>query len=163
MMRQPRVGDPASNDPPRCSEKRSVAGAKRSVGPVPDGKERDLPMKLLKAFVRADYIGKVVHALQYAQAPGITVSVVRGVGYDFVPLPTEPRVFPLAEDALSRCPEVAKVEVVCRDEDIDRLVAAVLDGGQTGGPGDGIVFVTPVERVVKVRTGEEGAQVVSIP
>lgn len=118
-------------------------------------------MKLLKAFVRADHIGKVVHALQHARAPGITVSVVRGVGYDFVPRSTEPRVFPLLEDELSRCPEIAKVEVVCSQQDADRLVAAIVGAARTGGAGDGIVFVTPVERAVKVRTGEEGAQAFS--
>ena len=120
-------------------------------------------MKLLKAFVRGDHIGPVVHALQRDRAPGLTVSVVRGVGYDFIPRSTDPRVFPLLEDELSRCPEVAKVEVVCGDEDIDRLIAAVVEAARTGAAGDGIVFVTPVERVIKVRTGEEGAEALSIP
>ena len=115
-------------------------------------------MKLLKAFVRAESVGKVVHALQGAQAPGITVSVVRGVGYDFEPRLLDPRVFPLAEDELVRCPEVAKVEVVCRDEDVDRLLVATVGAARTGGPGDGIVFITQVDRAVKIRTGGEGAQ-----
>lgn len=121
-------------------------------------------MKLLKAFVRGDHVGKVVRALEQARAPGITVSVVRGVGYDFDPRLLDPRVFPvLSADELSRCPEVAKVEVVCSDEDTDRLLAAVVGAARTGGSGDGIVFVTPVERAVKVRTGEEGAQAFTRP
>ena len=64
----------------------------------------------------------------------------------------------LSEDELRRCPEVAKVEVVCGDEDADRLLAAVVSAAHTGGSGDGIVFITSVDRAVKVRTGEEGAQ-----
>lgn len=118
----------------------------------------------LKAFVRADYIGKVVRALEDARAPGITVSVVRGAGFDFDPRTVDPRVFPLfSADELSRCPEVAKVEVVCSDEDVDRLLAAVVGAARTGGPGDGIVFITPVDRAVKVRTGEEGPQAFTRP
>ena len=115
-------------------------------------------MNLLKAFVRAEYVGKVVHALQGAGAPGITVSVVRGVGYDFEALATDPRVFPFVEDELARCPKVAKVEVVCSDADVDRLLVAAVGAARTGGPGDGIVFITRVDRAVKIRTGEEGAQ-----
>lgn len=116
-------------------------------------------MKLLKAFVRSDHIGKVVRALEEARAPGITVSLVRGVGYDFDPRTVDPRVFPLlSADELSRCPEVAKVEVVCSDEAVDRLLVAVVGAARTGASGDGIVFVTAVEQAVKVRTGEEGAQ-----
>ena len=114
-------------------------------------------MKLLKAFVRAEHVGEVVRALEDARAPGITVSVVRGAGYDFDPRLLDPRVFPLlSADELARCPEVAKVEVVCSDEDVDRLLAGVVGAARTGGPGDGIVFVTSVDRAVKIRTGEEG-------
>lgn len=119
-------------------------------------------MKLLKAFVRADHIGKVVRALEDAGAPGITVSLVRGVGYDFDPRTLDPRVFPLlSADELSRCPEVSKVEIVCSDQDVDRLLAAVVGAARTGASGDGIVFVTAVDRAVKIRTGEEDAQAVT--
>ena len=121
-------------------------------------------MKLLKAFVRGDHIGKVVHALAQARAPGITVSIVRGVGYDFESRLTDPHVFPaLSADELSRYPDVAKVEVVCSDGDADQLLAAVVGAARTGGPGDGIVFVTPVERAVKIRTGEEGTRAFTRP
>ena len=121
-------------------------------------------MKLLKAFVRADRVGGVVRALEQARAPGITVSIVRGAGYDFDPRLLDPRVFPLlSADELARCPEVAKVEVVCSDEDVDRLLAGVVGAARTGGPGDGIVFVTAVDRAVKIRTGEEGPQAFTRP
>ena len=50
-----------------------------------------------------------------------------------------------------------KIEVVCRGEDVDRLVEAILDAASTGCRGDGLVFVLPVEDVVKVRTRQRGA------
>lgn len=120
-------------------------------------------MKLVKAFVRANHIGKVVHALEEARAPGITVSVVRGIGGDFDARRMDPRVFKLVEDELSGCPEIAKVEIVCSADDVDRLLDAVVSAARTGGPGDGIVFVSPVDRAVKIRTGEEGAQAFARP
>lgn len=111
-------------------------------------------MKLLKAFIRMEVTDAVVRALEKAAAPGITVSAVRGVGYGYDPQ------FSFTEHLsdLRRAPEVSKVEVVCLDEDADRLVAAIVETAHTGGSGDGIVFVTPVERAVRIRTREEGAQ-----
>ena len=48
-----------------------------------------------------------------------------------------------------------KVEVVVRDEDVDRCVDAIVKAARTGKIGDGKIFVTTVERVVRIRTGEE--------
>ena len=47
-----------------------------------------------------------------------------------------------------------KIEVVVRDEDVDRCVDAVVNVARTGKIGDGKIFITPVERVVRIRTGE---------
>lgn len=108
-------------------------------------------MKQIKAFIRTAVVEKVVRALEDASAPGITVSRVHGVGYGY-----EAESFSLAPRDLARTPEVAKVEVVCRAEDEARLVTAIVDAAHTGCAGDGIVFVAPVERAVKVRTVAEG-------
>jgi len=110
-------------------------------------------MKLLKAFVRNRKIEDVVCALEKSKAPGITVSRVHGVGYGY-----EPYLFTLAPSEMRSSPEVAKVEVVCAEPDVDRLVATIVETARTGDPGDGIVFVTPVERAVKIRSGEEGPE-----
>jgi nitrogen regulatory protein P-II 1 len=104
-------------------------------------------MKLLKAFVRTTQTDGVICALEEAGAPGITVSRVHGVGYGY-----EPMLLTLAPCELDKAPEISKIEVVCRDEDADRLLEVLVDAAYTGGKGDGIVFVTPVERAVKIRT-----------
>jgi nitrogen regulatory protein P-II 1 len=111
-------------------------------------------MKLLKAFVRNRQVDAVVRALEDAGAPGISVSRVHGVGYGY-----EPYLFTLAPREVPKTPEVVKVEVVCREEEVDPLMEALVAGARTGSPGDGIVFVTPVERAVRIRTGEEGSEV----
>lgn len=107
-------------------------------------------MKELKAFVRIGCVDAVIEALEGAGAPGITVVRVHGVGYGY-----DPSLFTLAPSELRMAPEVEKLEVVCRDEVVDALLTAILKTAQTGISGDGIVFVTPVERAVKIRTGEE--------
>jgi nitrogen regulatory protein PII len=81
------------------------------------------------------------------------VSRVHGVGYGY-----DPYLFTLAPSELCKCPEIAKIEVVCGDDDVDRLLAVLVDAAHTGGRGDGIVFVTPVERAVRIRTAQEGEE-----
>lgn len=108
-------------------------------------------MKLLKAFVRSHRVEDVVRALEDAGAPGITLSRVHGVGYGY-----DPYLFSLAPSEVQKTPEVSKVEVVCRSEDLDRLLDTLIEAARTGARGDGIVFVTPVERAIKIRTGAEG-------
>lgn len=108
-------------------------------------------MKLIKAYVRTRKVDDVIRALQSADAPGITVARVHGVGYGY-----EPNLFTLAPQQVARTPEVSRVEVACNDPQVDALLAVLTAAARTGDPGDGIVFVSPLERVVRVRTGEEG-------
>lgn len=113
-------------------------------------------MKLIKAFVRTARVEEVVRALEDAGAPGITVSRVHGVGYGY-----DPYLFTLAPSEVGKCPAVSKVEIVCRPEDLDRLLDTLIEAARTGARGDGIVFVTPVERAIKIRAGDEGPRALS--
>jgi nitrogen regulatory protein P-II 1 len=110
-------------------------------------------MRQIKAFVRSYAVDKVVKALEAAGVPGVTVSAVHGVGYGY-----EPEHFSLAPRDVAHAPQVAKVEVVCTARDADRLVRVILEAARSGLAGDGIVYVAPVERAVKVRTGQEGPE-----
>jgi nitrogen regulatory protein P-II 1 len=107
-------------------------------------------MKEIKAYVRLSKVDDVIHALRSSGAPGITVTRVHGVGHGY-----EPYLFTLAPSELKKTPEVAKVEVVCTDDCADAAVTVIVEAARTGDPGDGIVFVTPVKRAVKIRTGGE--------
>jgi len=111
-------------------------------------------MKLIKAFVRTTRIDEVVRALKAAGAPGVTISRVHGVGYGY-----EPLLFTFAPSEYNKMLEVSKIEVVCCAPDVESLIKAVVKAAHTGVKGDGIVFVTPVERAIKVRTGTEGPQI----
>jgi nitrogen regulatory protein P-II 1 len=110
-------------------------------------------VKEIKAFVRSSVIDKVVKGLEAAGAPGITVCRVHGVGYGY-----EPEHFSLAPRDVAHAPQVVKVEVVCASKDAGRLARMIVEAARTGLPGDGIVFVAPVERAIKIRTGQEGSE-----
>lgn len=107
-------------------------------------------MKLIKAFIRTSRADAVVKALEEGGAPGITLSREHGVGYGY-----DPFTFTLAPSEVAKAPETVKVEVVCDDEDCDRLIDILVEAARTGYRGDGIVFVAPIERAIKIRTGAE--------
>ena len=52
-----------------------------------------------------------------------------------------------------------KIELVVKEEDVDKVIDIICENARTGNPGDGKIFVIPVERVVRVRTREEGRDV----
>lgn len=108
-------------------------------------------MKEIKAYIRADAVERTVRALEIAKAPGITVTTVHPVGYGF-----DPNYFAGTQDVTKLYPAMAKIEVVCLDKDADRLVKVISGKACTGYKGDGMIFVSPVEEAVKIRTGEKG-------
>ena len=111
----------------------------------------DAEMKLIKAFIRPGRTAEVLRALQHAGAPGISVSRAHGVGFGY-----DPQMFiSSAAGEVSGAPDVARIEVVCHDDEVGSLIETIVRSGNTGSPGDGIVFVMPVERTVRIRTGEE--------
>ena len=91
-----------------------------------------------------------------AGAPGITISHVHGVGYEY-----DPEEYTFAPGVEGRAPEVAKIEIVCRSEDVDRLLRTIVETACSRRRGDGIVFVTEVKRAVKIRTAEEGPAILA--
>ena len=106
-------------------------------------------MKEIKAYVRTSRVEETVKALREAGAPGVTACRVHAAGYGYDPLD-----FTLAPGEIHRAPEVAKIEVVCGDQAVESLVAVIVNAARTGVPGDGIVLVAPVERAMRIRTGE---------
>jgi nitrogen regulatory protein P-II 1 len=108
-------------------------------------------MKEIKAYIRTDALEKTVEALKEAKAPGITVTSVHPVGYGF-----DPNYFTEDRSIIKRYWDITKIEVVCTDNDMERLVEVIRENSFTGSKGDGMIFVTAVERAIRIRSGEEG-------
>jgi len=109
-------------------------------------------VKLVTAIVKPFKLDDVKSALETLGVLGLTVSEVRGYGRQ----KGHTEVYRGAEYTVDLVPKV-RVEVLVDDLDADKVVDTVVEAARTGKIGDGKVWVTPVESVVRVRTGERGA------
>ena len=112
-------------------------------------------MKLVTAIVKPFVLEDVKGAREQLGVLGMTVSEVQGYGRQ----KGHTEVYRGAEYSVDFVPKV-RVEVVADDALADKVVDAVVEAARTGKIGDGKVWVTPVESVIRVRTGERGADAV---
>lgn len=114
-------------------------------------------MKEIKAYIQRGCVNQVVAKLEKAGAPGITIVEIHPVGYGYDPNYFEAQF----EDVFKRYQHVsiAKLEVVCADQDVERLVQVVREVCCTGGKGDGMVFVSDVSEALRIRDGARGEKV----
>jgi nitrogen regulatory protein P-II 1 len=106
-------------------------------------------MKQITAVVKPFKLDDVKAALEVLGVQGLTVSEVQGFGRQR----GHTEVYRGAEYTVDFVPKV-RVDVVVDDGDVDKLVIAIVEAARTGKIGDGKVWVTPVESLVRVRTGE---------
>ena len=106
-------------------------------------------MKLVTAIVKPFKVDDVKAALETLGILGLTISEVRGYGRQ----KGHTEVYRGAEYTVDLVPK-AKIEILIDDLDIEKVVDTVVEAARTGKIGDGKVWVTPVETVVRVRTGE---------
>ena len=109
-------------------------------------------MKLVTAIVKPFKLDDVKAALETLGVLGLTVSEVRGYGRQ----KGHTEVYRGAEYTVDLVPKV-RLEVLVDDLDADKVVETVSEAARTGKIGDGKVWVTTVDSVVRVRTGERGA------
>jgi nitrogen regulatory protein P-II 1 len=108
-------------------------------------------MKLVTGVVKPFKLDEVKDALKAIGVQGLTVTEVQGFGRQR----GHTEVYRGAEYEIDFVPKV-RVELVADDGDVDRIVECILETARTGQIGDGKVWVTPVEAVYRVRTGEAG-------
>ena len=106
-------------------------------------------MKMITAIIKPFRLDEVREALAECGVNGLTVTEVNGFGRQ----KGHTELYRGAEYVVDFLPKV-KVEVVVRSEEVDRCVDAIVQVASTGKIGDGKIFITPVERVVRIRTGE---------
>ena len=107
-------------------------------------------MKLITVIVKPFKLDDVREALAEVGVSGLTVTEVKGFGRQ----KGHTELYRGAEYVVDFLPKM-KIEVVVNEGDLDRSVDAIIGAARTGKIGDGKIFVTSVERVVRIRTGEE--------
>jgi nitrogen regulatory protein P-II 1 len=112
-------------------------------------------MKLITAIIKPFTLDDVKAALEQIGVLGMTVSEVQGYGRQ----KGHTEVYRGAEYSVDFVPKV-RVEVLVDDVMGDKVVDAVVEAARTGKIGDGKVWVTPVDTVVRVRTGERGTDAI---
>ena len=108
-------------------------------------------MKLIEAIVKPFKLDEVREALSELGVTGLTVTEVKGFGRQ----KGHTELYRGAEYVVDFLPKV-KVEVVIADALVDRAIEAIVKAARTGKIGDGKIFVTAVEQVIRIRTGESG-------
>ena len=112
-------------------------------------------MKMVTAIIKPFVLEDVKGALEQLGVLGMTVSEVQGYGRQ----KGHTEVYRGAEYSVDFVPKV-RVEVVADDTLADKVVDAIVEAARTGKIGDGKVWVTPVDSVIRVRTGERGSDAV---
>ena len=108
-------------------------------------------MKKVEAIIKPFKLDDVREALSEIGVTGMTVVEVKGFGRQ----KGHTELYRGAEYMVDFLPKV-KIEAVLQDDQVERAVEAIAKAARTGKIGDGKIFITSVERVVRIRTGEEG-------
>ncbi|MDO4450343.1 MAG: P-II family nitrogen regulator [Moraxella sp.] len=106
-------------------------------------------MKLVTAIIKPFKLDDVREALSDVGINGITITEVKGFGRQ----KGHTEMYRGAEYVVDFLPKI-KLEIACSDEMVENVITAIIDTAGTGKIGDGKVFVTPLEQVIRIRTGE---------
>ena len=112
-------------------------------------------MKKIEAIIKPFKLDDVREALSDAGITGMTVSEVRGFGRQ----KGHTELYRGAEYMVDFLPKT-KIEVIVTDDLLDLCIETIIDVSKTGKIGDGKIFVTNIEKVVRIRTGEEDASAI---
>ena len=112
-------------------------------------------MKIITAVIKPFKVDDVKDALKAIGVQGMTVSEVRGFGRQGGHTET----YRGAEYKIDFVPKI-KVEIVVDDDVVEQVIGAITAGANTGKIGDGKIWVTSVERLIRIRTAEEGSDAI---
>lgn len=112
-------------------------------------------MKKIVAIIRPNKLDEVKNALEEVGCKGVTVIDVKGRGRQ-LGITESYRGTDYCIDLLPK----TQLEIIVSDEDTENVVQTIVKTAQTGNIGDGKIFISPVEEVVRIRTGERGNKAV---
>ncbi len=108
-------------------------------------------MKKIEAIIKPFKLDEVKDALIEIGIGGMTVTEVKGFGQQ----KGHTEIYRGTEYVIDFLPKV-KIEVVVKDEDVEKVIDVITKTAQTGRVGDGKIFIIPIDDVVRIRTGERG-------
>ena len=112
-------------------------------------------MKKIEAIIKPFKFDDVRESLSDVGVTGMTISEVKGFGRQ----KGHTELYRGAEYVVDFLPKI-KIEIVLEDEKVDACIETLSKAAHTGRIGDGKIFISPVDRVVRIRTGEEGESAV---
>ncbi|MGB7055242.1 MAG: P-II family nitrogen regulator [bacterium] len=105
-------------------------------------------MKLIKAYIRTYMADKVIHVLGEIRAPRLTAIDIRAMGDEI-----DPQHLEVSSQHAGTYTTMVKLEIVCANEEVQRIKDIIVENARTGYKGDGIIVVSPVDEAMKIRTG----------
>ena len=108
-------------------------------------------MKQITAVIKPFKLDEVRESLAEVGVTGLTVTEVKGFGRQ----KGHTELYRGAESVVDFLPKV-KIEVICEDGVVERAVEAIVNAARTGRIGDGKIFISAIEEVIRIRTGERG-------
>lgn len=110
-------------------------------------------MKKIEAIIKPLRLNIVKEALVGLDVKGMTITEVRGFGRQ----KGHTEMFRGAEYKIDFLQKI-KIEIICNNKDVDKIVETIKENAYTGEIGDGKIFIIPVEEVIRIRTGERGCE-----
>ncbi|MBT6257812.1 MAG: P-II family nitrogen regulator [Alphaproteobacteria bacterium] len=112
-------------------------------------------MKKLEVIIKPFKLDEVKEALHEVGIQGITITEAKGFGRQ----KGHTELYRGAEYVVDFLPKV-KIDIVLEDDLVDQAVDAILSSASTGRIGDGKIFISPIEEVIRIRTGERGSDAI---
>ncbi len=112
-------------------------------------------MKKIEAIIKPFKLEDVKDALTAIDITGMTISEVKGYGRQ----QGHSELYRGAEYVVDFLPKI-KIDIIVKEDDVDKAIEAIVESAKTGKIGDGKIFVSSVERVVRIRTGEEDEEAI---
>lgn len=108
-------------------------------------------MKEIKAYIRPELANKVINELEEMGVKGMTVIDVSMIGAW-----ADPEKLKVSLEYCDKYCKIVKLELVCSDDEVEKIIQVILKNAHTGRKGDGKIFVTDVKEAISIRTGERG-------
>jgi len=106
-------------------------------------------MKEIKAYIRHERADKVIGELENAGVSGMTLLDANALANW-----ADEEAFSFSIEYIQKYSRVVKIELICKKSEVDKLVEIIAKNGHTGKSGDGWIFVSDIEKAVRIKTGE---------